>query len=121
MISNPIPRASQTGSDIINGLGILLAIVVVATPIAWFLSEFQNRRWLRLILGSTAVLLSFGVAFLAGSLQMFNANAWFGAASETLINTTITELEAGNQDRVLKSLKSLQQKFSPTYENRAGY
>jgi hypothetical protein len=61
------------------------------------------------------------MAFLAGSLERFNSNAWYGFASKKLIDATITELEAGNKDRVLQSLKVLQNKYSPTYENRARY
>lgn len=99
-------------------LGIFLLLLILLTPIAWFASEFQERRWLRLLLGSAAILLSFAVAFLAGSLQMLKANAWFGSASQKLVDSTITELEAGNTDRVLSSLKRLQQQYSPTYENR---
>ena len=43
-------------------LGLLILVLVIGVPIAWFASEFQGRRWLRLILGSLAILLSFGVA-----------------------------------------------------------
>jgi hypothetical protein len=52
---------------------------------------------------------------------MFNANIWFGAASKDLVDTTIAELEAGNQEHVLAALKCLQAKYAPTYENRARY
>ena len=99
-------------------LGILL---VVSVPIAWFVSEFQNRRWPRLVLGCFAILSSFGVAGVVGSLERLNSNVWFGSASKELIDATIAELDAGNEDRVLQSLKVLQQKYSPTYENRARY
>jgi hypothetical protein len=104
----------------VNALGLVL-LIVVAAPIAWFASEFQERRWLRLTLGTAAILMSFGVAWLAGSLERFNSNAWYGSASKQLIDATVTGLEAGNKDRVLRSLKGLQEKYSPTYENRARY
>ncbi len=99
-------------------LGILVAMLLLGVPIAWFVAEFQGRRWLRLILGCFAILLSFGVAALVGWAERFNSNAWFGGASKNLIDTTITELEAGNREGVLRSLKNLQQEYSPTYENR---
>lgn len=102
-------------------LGLLLAMLLIGVPIAWFVSEFQGRRWLRLILGSFAILLSFGVAALVGWAERFNSNAWFGVASKDLIDTTISELEAGNREGVLRSLKTLQLDYSPTYENRARY
>jgi hypothetical protein len=102
-------------------LGLLILVLVIVLPTAWFASEFQGRRWLRLILGSFAILLSFGVATLVGWAERFNSNAWFGVASKSLVDATIAELEAGNRDGVLRSLKTLQAKYSPTYENRARY
>jgi len=104
-----------------NAFGILIGMLAIGVPIAWFASEFQGRRWLRLVLGSFAILLSLGVAAVVGSLERLNSNAWFGSASKNLVDATIAELEAGNRDGVLRSLKTLQQKYSPTYENRARY
>jgi hypothetical protein len=101
--------------------GLLVATLLLGVPIAWFLAEFHDRRWLRLVLGCSAILLSFGVAALVGRAERFNSNAWFGGASKNLIDTTIAELEAGNQEGVLRSLRALQQEYSPTYENRARY
>lgn len=102
-------------------LGLLVAVLLLGVPIAWFVAEFQGRRWLRLVLGSFAILLSFGVAALVGWAERFNSNAWFGEASKNLIDTTLAELEAGNREGVLRSLKALQHDYSPTYENRARY
>jgi hypothetical protein len=100
---------------------LITLFFVVGTPIAWALSEFQDRRWIRLTLGTLAISVCFGVAFLAGSLDRFNSNAWFGFASKDLVDAAVSELEAGHQTRVLESLKQLQRKFAPTYENRARY
>jgi len=100
---------------------VVTLILVVATPMAWAASEFQDRRWLRLTLGSLAISFCFGVAFLVGSLDRLNSNAWFGSASRQLVDTTVSELEAGRQQHVLESLKQLQNDFAPTYENRARY
>jgi 4-amino-4-deoxy-L-arabinose transferase-like glycosyltransferase len=105
----------------LNTLGLLVLLLIVATPIAWFASEFQDKRWLRLALGTLAILLSFGVAGLVGWLERFNSNAWFGNATKELIDAAVTELEAGNRARVLRSLKDLQGRYAPTYENRARY
>ncbi len=104
-----------------SALGVLLLLLVVAAPIAWLASEFQDRRRLRIGLGIAAILFSFGVAALVGSFERFNSNAWFGRATKELIDAAILELEAGNGDRVLRSLKDLQGQYSPTYENRARY
>ncbi len=105
----------------INTLVPLVLLLVVAAPIAWFASEFQERRWLRLALGTCAILVSVGVGALVGCLERYNSNAWFGGASKDLIDATVTELETGHRDRVLRSLKDLQERYSPTYENRARY
>ena len=48
-----------------------------------------------------------------GWAERFSSNAWFGGASKNLIDTTVAELEAGNREGVLRSLKTLQQKYSP--------
>ncbi len=50
-----------------------------------------------------------------------NSNAWFGHATKDLIDSMITELDAGREDEVVRSLKDLQAKYQPTYENRARY
>jgi hypothetical protein len=104
-----------------SGFAVLIVALAIGVPIAWFASEFQTRRWLRLTLGCFAILLSFAVADLVGSVERFNANAWFSLASKELVDATVAELEAGNRDGVLRSLKTLQQKYEPTYENRARY
>ena len=100
---------------------ILIIVFVTVTPIGWFVSEFVGQRWLRMTLGIAAILSSFGVAYLVGQLDRLNSNSWFGDATQELITATVTELEAGNQNQVLVSLKRLQQKYQPSYENRARY
>lgn len=100
---------------------LFVGLLVLAAPVAWLTSEFQERRWLRVCLGTAAILMSFGVAFIVGTLQNFQANIWYGTASEELIRTTVLELEAGNTESVIVELKSLDAKFQPTYENRARY
>jgi hypothetical protein len=102
-------------------LGCIILVIVVILPIAWAVSEITAARWLRLTLGVAAILSSFGVAFLAGTLQIMNSNVYFGRATKELIDTTITELEHGNTEDVVTSLKQLQQQYRPNYENRANY
>jgi hypothetical protein len=100
---------------------LLILVFVILIPICWFASEFQEKRWLRLTLGSIAIVSCFGVAYLAGQFERLNSNAWFGGAMEELINATVAELEAGNQSQVLASLKQMQKRYHPSYENRARY
>src|SRR3954467_13865474 len=95
----------------------LIGMLVIGIPLAWFVSEFKGPRWLRLVLGSLAIVLCFGIAAIVGTLERFNYNAWYGSASKKLIDATVSELESGNRDRVLRSLKDLQKKYAPTYEN----
>jgi hypothetical protein len=98
-----------------------ILFIAVVLPLAWFASEFWHHRWLRLLLGSSAIALSFLIAYTVGSLEHLNANAWYGGASKNLIDATVTELEKGNTEQVIRELKALQNEFQPTYENRARY
>jgi len=100
---------------------LITLFFVVVVPLAWFVSEFRAERGTRLVLGCVSIALCFGVAFVVASFDRFNSNAWFGFASKELIDAAVTELEAGRSEEVLKSLKALQEQYSPTYENRARY
>jgi hypothetical protein len=105
-----------------NAFAIISIVLCIGFPIAWFASEFQGRRWLRLVLGCLAtIVLNCGIAAVFISFERFNSNSWFGNASKELVDATVAELEAGNEDGVLRALKAMQQKYSPTYENRARY
>ncbi|WP_146400980.1 hypothetical protein [Pseudobythopirellula maris] len=48
---------------------------------------------------------------------MLTASAWYSGASSELIDATISQLEAGNQERVIDSLKELHKEFRPSYES----
>jgi hypothetical protein len=100
---------------------LLLIALVVGLPVAWLASEFRPRRWPRVLLGCCAILSSFAVAALVGSLDRFNSNSWYGDSSDRLIAATVGELEMGNTDRVVDELRRLRGRFHPTYENRARY
>ena len=82
---------------------LVLAIVL---PVLWLVSEFSSSRPLRISLGILALLMSFGVAFVAGTLQRLNYNAWYGAASQRLIDSSVAEIESGNTERLLRELKA---------------
>lgn len=100
---------------------ILVLVLIIAMPVAWFLSEFQSRKWLRLLLGCLAITVSYGVAYLVGSLQIFSDNAWFSTATARLLETTISEIEGGKSDKVVLELKHLRDQYHPTYENKGRY
>ena len=100
----------------------LLILMVIAVPCLWLAADLLHwRAWLRRSLGVISILLTFGVAFIAGSLQIFQANLYYGNANKDLIKQTIVELQSGNTDHVIQVLKELDSEFEPTYENRANY
>ncbi|MCA9112694.1 MAG: hypothetical protein KDA52_22270 [Planctomycetaceae bacterium] len=99
----------------------VVAILVVILPVAWLGSEFQDRRGVRIVLGVLSLSLSFVIAISVGSLQTLNYNAWYGGASSDLISATLVQLDAGEVEKVRSELKVLQEKYRPTYENRADY
>jgi hypothetical protein len=112
----------EATSNPMNAFAIVIIVVCTGLPIAWFASEYQERRWLRLVLGClTTIVLNCGIAAVFVSFERFNSNSWFGNASKELVDATVAELEAGNEDGVLRALKGMKQKYSPTYENRARY
>lgn len=100
---------------------VIVLLIVIALPIAWFASEFGKRRPLRITLGIAAILSAMGVAYLVGHLSRWNYNAWYGGASKDLVATTVTQIEDGNIDRVMSVLRRLNLDYRPTYENRAHY
>jgi hypothetical protein len=104
-----------------NFAGVAVLSIVLLLPVAWLVAEIYGSRWQRVSLGILAILSSFAVAWLVGSLQMFSANAWFGNATKELVNTTVSELERGRTDQVLASLKELQNHYRPTYDTRSRY
>jgi hypothetical protein len=104
-----------------NPTPLVVLALVISMPCFWLASEFRERRWVRIGLGVASLTMSFGVAFLAGYLERFQSNSWFGTVTKELVDSTIRELEAGNEDRVLAALRGLREKYVPTYENRAGY
>jgi len=100
----------------------LLILIVIAVPCLWFVADLLHwRAWLRRTLGVLSILLTFGVAFIGGSLQIFRANLYYGSASKDLIKQTVDELQRGNTNLVIQVLSELDAEFQPTYENRANY
>jgi hypothetical protein len=100
---------------------ILILVLVFVLPVAWFASEFQSRKWLRISLGATSIALSYFVAWLVGSLSHLQYNADYGNASSLLIDTVMTNIEAGKKDELMQELRQLKVDYQPTYENRANY
>ena len=87
----------------------LVIVLLIVVPVGWLVSEFQPRIWLRISLGVAAISMSYFVAWLAGSLTMINYNTWYGTASTDLIETVIANVEAGNDEPLLRELKRLKE------------
>jgi glucan phosphoethanolaminetransferase (alkaline phosphatase superfamily) len=103
-----------------------LMIFCILLILFWIIAEFKFKKsWTRILFGALAfiawlVFLNIAIPVFH-VLEKFNYNANYGFASKQLIDTTIEKIESGETEKVLKSLKKLQEKFKPTYENRANY
>ena len=95
-----------------------ILLLVVAFPIAWLIAEFYDNRAARITLGVCAIAMSFGVAWIVGSLDRLQSNIYFSEATKDLIQNTIIELENDRADDVLTELRVLRDDFRPTYETR---
>src|SRR6056297_1781229 len=111
----------KAGDAKIAPQAVIVLLIVISLPIAWFASEFGKRRPLRIALGIAAIASAMGVAYLVGHLSRWNYNAWYGCASKDLVETTVTQIEDGNIDRVMSVLRRLNLDYRPTYENRAHF
>lgn len=104
-----------------NAFGFFVLFCAIGLPVGWFISEFKSKRPVRIGLGIVSILLSFAVAWLVGTLQRLNYNAWYGAAAKDLVDAVVAKIELGDTDKVLAALKEFQSAYSPTYENRASF
>lgn len=100
---------------------ILTFVLAVALPLAWLASEFQPRRWLRILLGTLALSLTLFLVITFSILERLNYNAWYGHATAEFIDTTIQEIEGGRTEQLLPALRKLREDFNPTYETRDHY
>jgi len=99
----------------------LIPVLVIAFPIAWLIPEFYDHRGARIRHGVCAIALSFGVAWIVGSLDRLQSNIYFSEATRDLIQNTIIELENDRSEIVLSELRTLGDDFRPTYETRDDY
>jgi hypothetical protein len=100
----------------------LVGLIVLALPFAWLISEFTDKRWLRLLLGIATLTVGLVAADGFGNMGgQFEANSWFATNNTRLIDSAVSELERGHADKVLASLKQLQSQYHPNYENRSHF
>jgi len=109
---------------------IILTTITILTMVTWLISEFKTqKKWVRCVLGILAIMFGIGLTVLifrdlqsfSSALTKFRYNEFYGETSKKLIDTTVEQLEAGKKQKVLNSLKKLQDKFQATYENKANY
>ncbi|MGE0609075.1 MAG: hypothetical protein AB7O62_18420 [Pirellulales bacterium] len=100
---------------------VVIFVLSVRLPLAWLGSEFQSRRWLRVLLGTLSRTMCVFLASAFSLLERLSYNAWYGTASAELIDTTIGEIDGGRTEQLLPALRTLRGEFQPTYENKAHY
>ncbi len=100
---------------------VVILVLAVILPGAWLASEFQPRRGIRIGLGICSMGVMLLIAVVVGTLERLNYNAWYGPISQQLVETTITEIEAGRGESLLPPLRKLRDEFRPSYETRANY
>ncbi len=114
----------------LSAVVIIVIILWITMPVAYIVSEFVNaKRKTRTTLACLAILCCMigpmtvfrTTQTLSEIALKFNYNAKYGSASHKLINAIVEKLELGGKEQVLTSLKKLQEKFQPTYENDGNY
>jgi len=103
------------------GRQVLVILLTLALPTAWLVAEFKARPAVRRTLGILMFLWSFGIAFLIGAMRDFSANVYFTNATKDLLSASVTALNEGKTQAVVREWKQVDEAFEPTYENRAGY
>jgi hypothetical protein len=94
----------------------------IAIPIGWMAAEFRTRPPIRILLGLLSIAVAVSWTYcLESTLGRLNYNAWYGAATHDLIDSSLKEVENGQLDRVLMVWRGLRTQYQPTYENRAHY
>ena len=98
----------------------ILVLILVLLPLAWLVSEFQDRTLLRIFLGCVClVAVGFCSHGLGRVLATFEANSYFAQSNKMLIDGIIFVLKDGREDQVLAELKSLNREYDPSYESRS--
>ncbi len=101
-------------------LGVLLLFPLLII-VAWISGEIWNKRWLRILSGVSFLLIAVFVGVFVGALKCLNYNAWYGGATQELLQESLRQMEEGKNENVKKAFKEIVEKYQPTYENRANY
>ncbi|MFA6715670.1 MAG: hypothetical protein WCS27_09855 [Victivallaceae bacterium] len=100
----------------------ILLVVVVAIVAAWITSEYtDNKVWVRICLGSLAILCCWSIGVIAAQIVRLNYNIWYSDATKKLLAATLDRLENGEQKVAIEKLKDLHSQLQATYERKGNY
>ena len=97
---------------------LVMTLVIVGLVFGWVVSEFQTRRWIRLLLGACAVTAGLYAGNLYGQFRVLQAKVHFGEATYRLLQVTLDEIESGNTDRAVVELTRLRRDLADTYARK---
>jgi hypothetical protein len=100
---------------------ILIVVISALLPIAWIMADFRGSALRRRVIGALALLWSFGIAYMVGVLQQFDANAYYTSHTKELLDASISQHQAGRSEAVIREWTRARDAFHPAYENRGGY
>lgn len=93
-----------------------ILFLALGLPIGWLISEYQPRRWLRMLLGLSALSMSYFLSYVFSGLDQMGYNSRYGASSAELVEVMIVSLQKGDSEKLLPALQKLHKHYEPTYE-----
>jgi hypothetical protein len=99
-----------------SALLLTVFILALGLPVGWLVSEFQPRRWLRIVLGLAALSTSLFISYVFSGLDQMGYNSRYGASSEKLVEVMIASLQTDQSEDLLPALQRLHRTYEPTYE-----
>lgn len=96
---------------------LLIAGLIVASAIGWLYGEFAENRVVRVISSVTCFILTVGTAtIVSGFLSSINAGVPMTEAVHEYVAAIRNELEAGNEEHVLRAMDGFEERVHVTYE-----
>lgn len=99
----------------------LFLIAAAILAVAWFPAELRGTTTVRRALGAAlAMALVVSVAY-QGAAEHLSTNAYFTTAAKTLLDDSVTHLQQGRTQAVLREWSRASAGFAGTDENRGGF
>ena len=90
----------------------IFLFVILGFPVGWLISELKNYdRKSRIIRGILAIISASLISIVFSIIDRLNYSTNYATTSRYLVDVTIIQLEQGNTENVLSSLKKLRNKF----------